>query len=305
VTPPARVMRSQTIAALEASGLDPAYVERLARVALDEDLGNAGDLTSAATIPDGRVSTADYVARAEGVVAGLPVIAAVLDVHLREAAGFENLIDDGDAVAPGDLLATVTAPTRGLLEAERTSLNLLCHLSGIATLTRRWSDALAGSGTLVRDTRKTTPGLRPLEKYAVRCGGGINHRAGLFDAVLIKDNHVLAAGGVGAALDAVLARYGGRPDLVVQVEIDRLAQLGEALDHGANEILLDNMSMGDMAEAVRLVRTGRPGVRLEASGGITLGDAAKVAATGVDFVAVGALTHSASALDIALDLRAA
>lgn len=296
-------MRPETIAALEASGLDPAYVERLARAALDEDLGNAGDLTSAATIPDGHVSTGDYVARAMGVVAGLPVMAAVLDVHLREAATFEHLIDDGDEVAPGDVLATLTAPTRGLLEVERTSLNLLCHLSGIATLTRRWSDALAGSGTLVRDTRKTTPGLRPLEKYAVRCGGGTNHRAGLFDAVLIKDNHVLAAGGVGAALDAVLARYGGRPDLAIEVEIDRLAQLGEALDHGASEILLDNMSMDDMAEAVRLVRAGRPGVRLEASGRLTLGDAAKIAATGVDFVAVGAVTHSAPALDIALDLR--
>jgi nicotinate-nucleotide pyrophosphorylase (carboxylating) len=292
-----------TEATLRAAGLDPAYVAGVARMALDEDLDTLGDLTSAATIAEGAVSTGEYVARAAGVVAGLPVVAAVLETHLREKITFEPAVADGDTVARGDVLATVSAPTRGLLEAERTSLNLLCHLSGVATLTQRWSDALAGSGTAVRDTRKTTPGLRALEKYAVRRGGGVNHRLGLFDAVLIKDNHVLAAGGVGPALDAVFAHYADRPDLVVQVEIDRLAQLSEALAHGANQILLDNMGVDEMAEAVRITRATRAGVRVEASGGLMLADAARVAATGVDFVAVGELTHSAPVLDIALDLR--
>lgn len=296
-------MTPSTEAALRAAGLDPDDVAGVVRMALDEDLGTEGDLTSAATIPEGSVSTGEYVARAAGVVSGLSVAAAVIETHLGDAVTFDARRADGDTVTRGDVVATVTGPTRGLLEAERTSLNFLCHLSGVATLTQRWSDALAGSGTLVRDTRKTTPGLRALEKYAVRCGGGVNHRFGLFDAVLVKDNHVLAAGGVGAALDAVLARYADRPDLVVEVEIDRLEQLPEALAHGATEILLDNMSVADMAEAVRITRATRVGVRLEASGGLSLADAPKVASTGVDFVAVGALTHSAPVLDVALDLR--
>ncbi len=296
-------MTYSTEAALRAVGLDPQYVAGVARRALDEDLGSNGDLTSAATIPEGAVSTGEYIARAAGVVAGIPVVAAVLETHLGDAVTFDARVADGDIVTGGAVVATVTAPTRGLLEAERTSLNFLCHLSGVATLTQRWSDALAGSGTVVRDTRKTIPGLRGLEKYAVRSGGGANHRFGLFDAVLVKDNHVLTAGGVGAALDAVLARYADRADLVVEVEIDQLAQLPEALAHGATEILLDNMSVADMAEAVRITRATRTGVRLEASGGLSLADAAKVAATGVDFIAVGALTHSAPVLDIALDLR--
>jgi nicotinate-nucleotide pyrophosphorylase (carboxylating) len=210
---------------------------------------------------------------------------------------------DGDRVVRGAVIASVFAPTIALLAVERSALNLMCRLSGVATATRLWVDALMGTGAKLRDTRKTTPGLRDLEKYAVRCGGGVNHRRGLNDAVLIKDNHVLAADGVGKALDAVWKRY---PDtkMVVQTEIDRLSQLDEAIDHGAQQILLDNMSTADMREAVRRVRERRPGVLVEASGGLTLELAREVAETGVDFIAVGAITHSARILDIALDFRA-
>jgi nicotinate-nucleotide pyrophosphorylase (carboxylating) len=194
------------------------------------------------------------------------------------------------------VLATVRGPVRAILTAERTALNLLCHLSGVATLTRRWVDAVAGTGAQIRDTRKTLPGLRALEKYAVRCGGGVNHRMSLADAALIKDNHVAAAGSVSAAFAAVTADAGGVP---VEVECDTLAQVAEALAAGAELILLDNFAIGAMAEAVSLA-AGR--ARLEASGGLTLATAREVAETGVDYLAVGALTHSAPALDIALDL---
>jgi nicotinate-nucleotide pyrophosphorylase (carboxylating) len=196
------------------------------------------------------------------------------------------------------VLATVTGPTRSLLTAERTALNLLCHLSGVATATARWVDAVAGSGAAIRDTRKTTPGLRALEKYAVRRGGGQNHRMSLSDAALVKDNHVLAAGGVGKAFALVRAAY---PDLPVEVECDSVAQVGEAVAAGADLVLLDNMTPAEMAEAVAITRPA--GVRTEASGGLTLDRAAAVAATGVDYISVGALTHSAPILDIALDLR--
>ena len=205
-------------------------------------------------------------------------------------------------MASGDVVATVTASTIALLAVERVSLNLLCRLSGIATSTRRWVEALAGTAARVRDTRKTTPGLRHIEKYAVRCGGGVNHRQGLYDAVLIKDNHVVAAGGVVAALEAVLRRYPGNA-MVVQVEVDTLGELDEALAHGATQIMLDNMSVEQMAEAVRRVRTTKGEVMVEASGGLSIDSAALVARTGVDFLAVGALTHSSPILDIALDFR--
>jgi nicotinate-nucleotide pyrophosphorylase (carboxylating) len=297
-------MRSVTRAALLAAGLDPDEVAALVRRALAEDLGAEGDITSAAIIPADHSSTGDYTARAAGVLAGAPVVSAVVDEHLGDDAHLEWHRADGDCIGPGDVVATLTGPTRGLLEIERTSLNLLCHLSGVATLTSAWTDALGSTGTVVRDTRKTTPGLRTVEKYAVRCGGGSNHRLGLFDAVLVKDNHVLAAGGVGAALDAVHRRHGHRPGLVIEVEVDRLDQLDEALGHGATEILLDNMPVDDIAEAVRRARATRPGIRLEASGRLDIHDAAGIAATGVDFVAIGALTHSAPALDLGLDLRA-
>ena len=195
------------------------------------------------------------------------------------------------------MLLTVSGRTRDLLTGERTALNLLCHLSGVATLTRRWVDVVGGAGAAVRDTRKTTPGLRALEKYAVRCGGGVNHRMALSDAALVKDNHVVAAGGVAAAFEAVRAMWPGLP---VEVEVDSLDELSEALSAGADLVLLDNMSPATMREAV-VMTAGR--ARLEASGGLTLDTARVVAETGVDFIAVGALTHSAPVLDIALDLR--
>jgi nicotinate-nucleotide pyrophosphorylase (carboxylating) len=212
---------------------------------------------------------------------------------------------DGARLAPGDVLLTVTGRTRDLLTAERTALNLLCHLSGVATATAAWADALTGTNARVRDTRKTTPGLRVLEKYAVRCGGGVNHRMSLSDAALVKDNHVVAAGGVAAAFDAVRSMW---PGLAVEVEVDSLAQLTEVLDAGADLVLLDNFKPDQMRLAVGIARehaagSGRPRARLEASGGLTLADAAAVGATGVDYVAVGALTHSAPVLDVGADLR--
>ena len=290
-----------TVSSLRDAGLDPSAVVRFVRGALDEDLDGGEDLTSVATIGPESISVADFVVRGRGVVAGLPVLHATIDYTLGHDA-IDTLVSDGDRVDRGTIVGTVRAQTIALLTVERTALNILCRLSGVATHTRLWVDALAGTNTRVRDTRKTTPGMRDLEKYAVRCGGGVNHRRGLSDAVLIKDNHVLAAGGVGAALDAVQRRFGNR-DLVVQTEIDRLDQLDEALDHGATQILLDNMSVAEMGLAVGRVRARRPGVLLEASGGLTLANAAEVAATGVDFIAVGALTHSSPILDIALDFR--
>jgi nicotinate-nucleotide pyrophosphorylase (carboxylating) len=263
--------------------------------ALAEDLG-AGDFTTLWTVPEERRARAEIVAKSLGVIAGSEVAAEVfrrVDAALR----IEVIAPDGSAVAPGEVAMRVTGSARSILTAERTALNFLCHLSGVATATARWVDAVAGTGTRVRDTRKTTPGFRALEKYAVRCGGGLNHRATLSDMALVKDNHVLAAGGVVAAYDAVRRRY---PDLPVQVEVTTLDQLRELLDVGAPEVLLDNMSTETMAEAV-LLTGGR--ARLEASGGLTLERAREVAGTGVDLIAVGALTHSAPVLDVAMDLR--
>lgn len=284
---------------LAAAGLDPAHTVRLIRAALAEDLGADGDLTSRLTVPADARLRVRYVTRQAGVVAGLPVLAAIVDEVAGEAASLTLTRTDGDRIAPGDVLAELAAPARPVLALERTSLNLLGHLSGVATATRAWADAIAGTSARVRDTRKTMPLLRALEKHAVRCGGGVSHRAGLYDAVLIKDNHVAAAGGVGAALDAVAI---GRPaGVVVQVEIDDLAQLDEALAHGAEQVLLDNFDVPALAAAVAHVRRTAPHVVIEASGGLTLDRAAAVAATGVDYLAVGALTHSSPALDIGLD----
>ena len=277
--------------------LDPAYVEDLVRRALAEDLAGGVDVTSTATVPAGQSAAGDLVARAPGVVAGLPVAAAVF-AAVDPAVRVQLAARDGDRVRRGAVLATVTGPTRSLLTAERTALNLLCHLSGVATATARWVDAVAGTGAAIRDTRKTTPGLRALEKYAVRRGGGQNHRMSLSDAALVKDNHVLAAGGVGKAFALVRAAY---PDLPVEVECDSVAQVREAVTAGADLVLLDNMTPTEMAESVAITRPA--GVRTEASGGLTLDRAAAVAATGVDYISVGALTHSAPILDIALDLR--
>jgi len=282
-------------ARLRAAGLDPASVESLARAALAEDLAGGVDVTGVATVPQGQQSTADYVARADGVVAGLAVAAAVLEV--AGVPGAQQRVEDGSTVVRGDRLMTATGPTRDLLVGERSSLNLLGHLSGVASLTRRWVDAVEGTGARIRDTRKTTPGLRALEKYAVRMGGGVNHRMSLSDAALVKDNHVVAAGGVLPAFAAVRARFPGVP---VEVEVDSLDELVQVVEAGADLVLLDNMTVGQLVEAVRLTG-GR--ARLEASGGLTLDRARAVAETGVDFLAVGALTHSAPVLDIALDFR--
>jgi nicotinate-nucleotide pyrophosphorylase (carboxylating) len=290
-------MNEPIASALRDAGLEPAAVCALVAAALAEDLAGGIDVTTAATVPADAVGQADVVARSEGVVAGLPVAAAVFWLAspgspVRCAAGAA----DGDVVASGQAVLTVTGPVSALLTAERTALNLLCHLSGVATLTRRWVDEVAGTRAQIRDTRKTTPGLRALEKYAVRCGGGVNHRMSLSDAALIKDNHVAAAGSVSAAFTRVRATAPGLP---LEVECDTLDQVTEALSAGADLILLDNFAVPDMAAAVRLA-DGR--ALLEASGGLTLARARAVAQTGVDYLSVGALTHSAPALDFGLDL---
>jgi nicotinate-nucleotide pyrophosphorylase (carboxylating) len=296
-------LRSTTSEALTASGLDPEDVVRVIRRAAAEDLGEIGDVTSAATISESAVISARYVSREAGTVAGLPVLAAVVETCLGGAATLRLLKEDGERLEAGDAIAEIVGPARGVLAIERLSLNLLGHLSGVATLTRAWVDAVAATSARIRDTRKTTPGLRDLEKYAVRCGGGVNHRRGLDDAVLIKDNHVASAGGVGAALDRVHAVYPDRM-MVVQAEVDDEAQLDEALEHGATQILLDNFTEADLVSAVARVRGRSPGVMLEASGGLRLDRAEQVARTGVDYLAVGALTHSARSLDIGLDTTA-
>jgi nicotinate-nucleotide pyrophosphorylase (carboxylating) len=297
------MLRPATCDELRGAGLDPEDVVAVIRRAAAEDLGTDGDVTSSATVDPEASVTAQYVARTAGVVAGLPVVAAAVDCCLGTAASLQLRCRDGQQVEPGDVLAVITGNARGVLSIERLTLNVLGHLSGIATTTRRWVDAVAGTSARVRDTRKTTPGLRDLEKYAVRCGGGVNHRRGLDDGVLIKDNHVAAAGGIGAALDRVAAT---RPDrsLPVQVEVDDLDQLDEALRHGAEQVLLDNFSLDDLTTAVARTRETSTTTLLEASGGLRLETAAAVARTGVDFLAVGALTHSAASLDIGLDVVA-
>ena len=294
-----------SLAALEAAGLDPDHVEALVRATVAEDLDGGVDVTSAATVPADQRSTMDLVARGTGVAAGVPVAAAVFDIVSEGDADVVVVTADGTRVTGGDILLTVTGRTRDLLTAERTALNLLCHLAGVATATAQWADALEGTTTKVRDTRKTTPGLRVLEKYAVRCGGGVNHRMSLSDAALVKDNHVVAAGGVAAAFDAVRAMW---PDLLVEVEVDSLGQLTEVLEAGADLVLLDNFTPEQMRLAVGIAQehaehAGTRRAVLEASGGLTLPDAAAVGATGVDYVSVGALTHSAPVLDVGADLR--
>jgi nicotinate-nucleotide pyrophosphorylase (carboxylating) len=286
-----------TVLALRVAGLDPAEVVRLVRTALDEDLGPSRlDVTSVATIPDDQVGTADVVARADGVVAGLAVAAAVFE-EVDARTEWEGKARDGERVARGAVLATVTGPTRALLTAERTALNLLCRMSGVATHTRAWADELAGSRATVLDTRKTTPGLRALEKYAVRAGGGTNKRMGLYDVAMIKDNHKLAAGGLTAAYRRVREAF---PDLPVQVEVTTVAEAVEAVEAGAGFLLCDNMAPDLLREVVAAVGDR---AELEATGGLTLEVAAKYAATGVDYLSVGALTHSSPILDIAMDLR--
>jgi nicotinate-nucleotide pyrophosphorylase (carboxylating) len=278
--------------------LDLDEVERVVYTALAEDLGDPPrDVTSEATIPAGQVDTAELVARADGVVAGLPVAAEVFRATSGGQATFEIRVGEGDRVRRGDVLAVVTGPTRALLTAERTALNLLCRMSGVATHTRRWADALAGSKATVLDTRKTTPGLRALEKYAVRAGGGTNKRMGLHDVAMIKDNHKLAAGGISEAYRLVRERF---PEVPVQVEVTTLAEAEEAVGAGATFLLLDNMKPALLREVVAAVGDR---AELEATGNLTLDTAEEYAATGVDYLSVGGLTHSSPILDIAMDLR--
>jgi nicotinate-nucleotide pyrophosphorylase (carboxylating) len=286
----------ETLAALADADLDADYVTALATAAIEEDLAGGVDVTSVATVPADLIGAAAFTARAVGVVAGIPVAMTVLDVvgsveHLSRST-------DGSTVARGDTVLEVRGAVRDLLTAERSALNLLCHLSGVATLTRQWVEAVAGTDAHIRDTRKTMPGLRLLEKYAVRCGGGVNHRMALSDAALVKDNHVVAAGGVAAAFDAVRRDF---PDLEVEVECDTVEQVREVVDAGADLVLLDNMSIDDMRAAVEICRAA--GVMTEASGGLRIDNARAVAETGVDFLSIGALTHSAPVLDLGVDLR--
>ena len=267
---------------------------------LDEDLRYGPDVTTLATVPSGAVATASLVTRAPGVIAGVDVALLVLDEVLGvNSYQVLDRVNDGDRLQPGAPLLTVEAETRGLLTAERTMLNLICHLSGVATATAAWVDAVRGTKAKVRDTRKTLPGLRALQKYAVRVGGGVNHRLGLGDAALIKDNHVAAAGSVVAALRAVRA---AAPELPCEVEVDSLEQLDDVLGEEPELVLLDNFPVWQTQVAVQRRDARAPAVKLESSGGLTLDNAAAYAGTGVDYLAVGALTHSVRVLDIGLDL---
>lgn len=271
-------------------------------VALAEDLRYGPDVTTEATVAEGAHATAEFSPRQPGVLAGVEVALEVLDAVVADrATGYEILVcrEDGSSVAAGEPVLAVRGDVRALLTAERTALNLLCHLSGIATATAAWTSEVAGTGCAIRDSRKTLPGLRALQKYAVRCGGGVNHRLGLGDAALIKDNHVVAAGSVAEALRLVRARAA---ELPCEVEVDDMDQLAEALAAGADEILLDNFSPEGCARAVRYRDEHRYAARLEASGGLRLDSARAYARSGVDYLAVGGLTHSSPALDIGMDL---
>jgi nicotinate-nucleotide pyrophosphorylase (carboxylating) len=276
----------------------------LVELALKEDLGSIGDVTSQAMLPPDRDGRAVFVARAAGVVAGLPaaaLVAGAVDPRLT----FEPLLEDGTALNRGDRLANLSGPVRGLLATERTALNFLQHLSGIASRTRRFVDAVAGLPCQILDTRKTLPGWRLLEKYAVRCGGGHNHRVGLYDGILIKDNHLAAMdhGMLPIAMALRAARKNTSGTLPVEIEVDTLEQLDAVLssNYKPDLVLLDNMTLDDLREAVKRRNAAAPQIKLEASGGVTLNTIRDIAATGVDRISVGALTHSAPALDIALD----
>jgi nicotinate-nucleotide pyrophosphorylase (carboxylating) len=277
------------------SKLDSKNLENLIRIAIAEDLADAVDVTSVATIPEEQSAVAEFWSRKPGVIAGIPVVCAVLEIC--GVTDYEVKKSDGEVVSSNALLLIARGKTRSLLLAERSALNLIGRLSGIATLTKSWVDEVTDTKVAIRDTRKTTPGLRELEKYAVRMGGGENHRFSLSDAALIKDNHVLAAGGVAEAFKLVKAKF---PNLPVEVEVDSLQQLREVVEAGADLVLLDNMSIEECRAAVEIV-SGR--AKLEASGGLILSNAHAYAKTGVDYLAVGALTHSAPVLDIGLDLR--
>ncbi len=286
----------------ETSGADA-----LIGLAIDEDLGTLGDITSAAIIPSGALGSVQLVARARGVLAGLPVVERLV-ARFELEEHWHALLGDGDCLAPGAVIARVDGPMRSLLSLERPALNFLQRLSGIATLTEQFVAAVADTGSLIMDTRKTTPGWRALEKYAVRCGGGVNHRFGLFDAVLIKDNHLAwlqsargleASQAIAASIHAV--RTHAPQGTIIEIEVNTLEQLDCALRCDPDIILVDNFGQTSLAEAVRRRDALAPAVKLEASGGVNLESASALARTGVDRISIGALTHSAPALDVAID----
>jgi nicotinate-nucleotide pyrophosphorylase (carboxylating) len=276
--------------------LNPLLIQDAVRAALHEDLGRAGDLTTLATIPADRTAKAVIAARKPGVVAGLPFARAAF-AQMDASVHFEALVDDGARLMPGDVVARISGNARAILSAERVALNYLGRLSGIATLTGLFVDKVAHTQAKIVDTRKTTPGLRAFEKYAVRCGGGMNHRYGLDDAILIKDNHIAVAGGVAAALRAAKAVAGHL--VKIEIEVDNLDQLAQVIAEGADVVLLDNMAPDMLRRAVTLV-AGR--MRTEASGGVDLGTVKAIAESGVDMISIGALTHSAMVLDLGLDI---
>jgi len=286
------------IAELTLAGLDPRAVYDHIVLALEEDLPDgAVDITVESTIPESTMARGYFAAREKGVVAGLGIAAMAFHVVMGDEVAITNRLADGTHVASGDVVMTVAGPARGLLTAERTALNFATHLCGIATATSHWVRALEGTDARVLDTRKTLPGWRALQKYAVRCGGGTNHRFSLSDMAMVKDNHIVAAGGIVEAFEAIREAY---PEVPIEVEVDNLEGLKLVLDAGCKHVLLDNMSTEMMREAVEIT-DGR--AVLEASGGLTLGRAREVAETGVDYVSAGALTHSVTVFDIGLDLE--
>ena len=280
---------------LKLMGLSPNHIFQQVKDAIAEDLAGGDDVTSNATISDSQVSTADFISKADGVVSGLHVVAAVLEYC--GVNNYEVLVDEGMQVKSGKVLITAQGNTKKLLLAERTALNFLSHLSGISTLTNKWVRQTAGTKCRIRDTRKTTPGLRQLEKFAVKMGGGENHRLSLSHSVLLKDNHIVAAGSITKAFKLIKEKY---PTKELEIEVDNLDQLSEVILLQPNLVLLDNMSVDECQKAVKVVK-GK--FQLEASGGLTLENAKAYAQTGVDYLAVGALTHSAPAFDIGLDFR--
>ena len=298
-------MSAGTADRLRSAGLDPVQVASIIAATVEEDLDGGVDITSVSTVPASQRSVVTFGARAAGCLAGLDVACAVVEMVCgADNVTIERVRSDGNRLQKGDVIARVTAPTQSMLTAERTALNLMCHLSGVATATAQWVDAVAGTGAVIRDTRKTTPMLRRLEKYAVRCGGGQNHRMSLSDAALVKDNHIAAAGGVEQAFGLIRANAAHLP---IEIEVDTINQLRTAINAGADVVLLDNMPPAVMREAVQVVAEHRAStghaVLLEASGGLTLDNAKDVAETGVHFISVGGLTHSSPILDIGLDFE--
>jgi nicotinate-nucleotide pyrophosphorylase (carboxylating) len=289
--------KEQVYENLRSNGLEPELVQALVDLAISEDLMGGTDVTSLATIPEIQISELDLVTRSPGVIAGINIAALVFLSVASKKIDIELCVEDGKKVEANTCLLTAKGSTIELLTAERTALNFLGHLSGIATTTNKWVNEISGTNAKVRDTRKTTPGLRLLEKYAVKAGGGTNHRMSLNDQALIKDNHIVASGSIKSAVEKVKDKF---PELDFEIEVDNLDQLNEALAVNAKLILLDNFNIEDLKKAVVTVNKK---AKLEASGGITLENARKIAETGVDFLAVGALTHSAPVLDIGGDLR--